>query len=285
MCVYAFRRIYKTTGCINFLPRINNHAFLPILTDCGGIEGFFKEKDTAFKALLKSTKFKPDKVNRKEALEKAEKELKLIEKFNISICSFEEENYPLLLKECEDAPLVFYYKGQLATETYHYLAVVRTRKASDRTCERVNILIQELKESGNSFIIVSGLAFGIDGAAHKAALRHGIKTYAVLGHGLHMIYPAAHKNLSDRILDDGGALISEYPCSVAVTPTNFLQRNRIIAGLSQTLLVAESASKGGAMSTARIAQSYNRDVLAIPGRPEDKMSAGCNLLIKKIMRL
>ena len=134
---------------------------------------------------------------------------------------------------------------------------------------------------GHCPVVVSGLAYGIDAAAHRASLREGLRTVAVLGHGLHIVYPAAHRQLAERIVGEGGALVSEYPCTVAVHPGNFLRRNRIVAGMCQATLVAESAVKGGAMATARIALSYNRDVMAFPGRPEDVYSAGCNRLIKE----
>lgn len=205
-----------------------------------------------------------------------------MDKHGIHICSIEHPGYPELLAHCEDTPLVFFYKGTLDINTYPVrIAVVGTRHATPRCQAKVESILTELFRLGHRPAIISGLAFGIDAAAHRASLANHLKTYAVLGHGLHMIYPAAHKNLAEKIIESGGALISEFPCCAKVLPANFLQRNRIIAGMSQATLIAESAEKGGAMTTARIALSYNREVMAIPGRPEDKWSAGCNRLIKE----
>ncbi|MDR2413930.1 MAG: DNA-protecting protein DprA, partial [Odoribacteraceae bacterium] len=124
------------------------------------------------------------------------------------------------------------------------------------------------------------LAYGIDATAHQAALRAGLVTWAVMGHGLNTLYPARHKEMAGKIIDQGGCLISEYPSTAPILPANFLQRNRIIAGTSDAVLVAESAIRGGAMSTARHAFAYDRSVMAIPGRPDDFLSSGCNFLIK-----
>lgn len=271
----------RTQVALTLLPKLNSMLYLPLLEKCGGIEGFFCEKETALSKLYQELNIKESRINRLEALEKAEKELSLMDQHDIRICSIEHYPYPYLLRQCEDAPLVFYYKGVLNVRDCSYLAVVGTRKASERNCQRVEQMLKELRGYTSSLTIVSGLAFGIDIAAHQACLKHRLNTYAVLGHGLDTLYPASHKNTANKIIEAGGALISEYPCGSTILPVNFLQRNRIIAGLCQATLVVESAIKGGAMTTARLAQSYNRDVAAIPGRPEDKLSTGCNLLIKQ----
>lgn len=273
---------YKMQVAVTVLPKLNSMLCLPLIECCGGIENFFSESPVAFEALCREFNVCPDTFDRKTALKKAEEELPYLEKQDIRICSVEDYYYPELLKQCEDTPLVFFYKGELITqEKVKYLAIVGTRKASVLCQSRVESVVETISALPSPVVIVSGLAYGIDAAAHRASLKYNLKTYAVLGHGLHMIYPAAHKNLAEKILEQGGALISEFPCSADIHPSNFLQRNRIVAGLCHATLIAESAQKGGAMSTARIALSYNRDVMAFPGRPEDKMSAGCNLLIKE----
>lgn len=215
----------------------------------------------------------------KYALERAKTEVEMIDKHRIAICTFEEELYPEKLSQCADAPLVFFYKGKLTNEGKH-LAVVGTRRASESCCNRVEQIVAGLSQNPCAPVIVSGLAYGIDIAAHKASLKYGAKTYAVLGHGLNTIYPGVHTSIADRIVTEGGALISDFPCISDILPGNFLRRNRIVAGLSDAILVGESALKGGSMTTAHIAASYSRDVMAIPGRPGDKMSEGCNRLIK-----
>lgn len=270
----------RTKIAITLLPKLNNRLYLSFIERCGGIEGFFSENTKALSAICQEYNLIPESLNRTIALKKADLELKQIDKYGISILSVEDTSYPDLLQQCEDAPLVFYYKGNFQPSSHKYLAIVGTRHASERYKNLVYTIVKELAQIQQPPVIVSGLAFGIDASAHRASLKYNLKTHAVLGHGLHMIYPASHKNLAGNILESEGALISEFPCTANTHPGNFLRRNRIIAGLCHTTLVVESAIKGGAMATARIALSYNRDVLAIPGNPEDFYSAGCNLLIK-----
>lgn len=271
----------KMQVAMTFLPKLNTLLRLPFIERCGGIEGFFMEHTKALKILCPEFQLLPDFFDRKKALLKAEKELEAIDKYNIQLCSVEHTNYPFLLKQSPDGPLVFYYKGTLETEDTPYLAVVGTRNASEYGKNRVNRILQELSEMQHRLVIVSGLAYGIDITAHLASLRYHFRTYAVLGHGLNLIYPASHKSIAERILSENGALITEFPCASSTLPKNFLQRNRIIAGLCHATLVAESALKGGAMVTAQIAASYDREVYAIPGRPTDRFSQGCNYLIKQ----
>ncbi|MDE7374369.1 MAG: DNA-processing protein DprA [Odoribacter sp.] len=272
----------RTQVAVSFIPRLNSRFCLPLFERCGGMEGFFLESDRALDAIYRELGISARLFDRQKALREADRELEQIDKQDIRICSVESDAYPELLRQCEDAPLVFYYRGDIRTaEKTMSLAIVGTRRASVRCRDQVTAVVEELARTGHDIAIVSGLAYGIDVAAHRASLQCGLRTFAVLGHGLHMIYPAAHKNLADRILQTGGALISEFPCVAPVHPGNFLRRNRIIAGMCCATLVAESAEKGGAMSTARIAASYNREVMAFPGRPDDKYSAGCNRLIKE----
>lgn len=271
-----------TQVAITMLPKFNTQSYLPLFERCGGIEGFFKETPAAIETLCRTAHISPQSLNRPLALEKAKQELEDMDKYGIHLCSAEHPAYPELLQHCEDAPIVFFYKGTLDVNSYPVrLAIVGTRHATPRCQAKVESILAELTRLGHHPAIISGLAFGIDAAAHRGSLANQLKTYAVLGHGLHMIYPAAHKNLAEKIIEARGALISEFPCCAKILPANFLQRNRIIAGMSQATLIAESAEKGGAMTTARIALSYNRDVMSIPGRPEDKWSAGCNRLIKE----
>lgn len=272
----------RTQIAISLLPRLNSNICLPLIERCGGMEGFFQESNIALRAIYQEFNISQDLFDRQKALKEADHELEQIDKYNISICSIESADYPPLLTQCEDSPLVFYYKGNIhvPAET-KFLAIVGTRHASSRCQNKVETVLSELCAMQHYPIIVSGLAYGIDASAHRACLKYGLRTFAILGHGLHMIYPASHKNLAQAILDTQGALVSEFPCISTTHPSNFLKRNRIIAGLCHATLIAESAEKGGAMSTANLALSYNRDVMAFPGRPDDKYSAGCNKLIKE----
>lgn len=266
----------------SLIPRLNSNFCLPLVEKCGGIEGFFLESDAALNILYQEFNISPDLFDRKTALKRVVKELEQIDRHDIRVCCIEDCNYPELLKHCEDSPLVFFYKGELKNDKEtKYLGIVGTRHASVRYQEQVDLILSEICRMGHRPVVVSGLAYGIDASAHRASLKYGVQTFAVLGHGLHMIYPASHKNLAQSILESGGSLISEFPCTSTTHPGNFLQRNRIIAGLCHATLVAESAEKGGAMSTARYALSYNREVMAFPGQPGDKYSAGCNRLIKE----
>ncbi len=271
----------KARIAISLLPKLNSCIYLPLVERCGGLEGFFLESDQALNQLYRELNIPTDTFNRKTAIQHSEAEIEQLDKHEIQICTIEDGCYPELLRQCADAPLVFFYKGKLKSSPANkYLAIVGTRHASSRCESRVTALVEDLVNLGCRPVLVSGLAYGIDASAHRASLKFGLTTLAVLGHGLHMIYPATHKSMARQILETGGAWISEFPCTANIHPSNFLRRNRIIAGLCHATLVAESAIKGGAMATARLAMSYDREVMAFPGRPEDKYSAGCNFLIK-----
>ncbi|NMM49237.1 DNA-processing protein DprA [Marinigracilibium pacificum] len=215
-----------------------------------------------------------------EALEKADNLINKCNKLNIGISSFYDDDYPSRLKECVDAPLTLYYKGDFnCLSRKKILAVVGTRNASTYGNQATESIIQELSYQ-EDLLIVSGLAKGIDGKAHRSSLNHNIPTVGVLGHGLDMIYPASHKSLAKEMTTNG-CLISEYPPGTLPDFHNFPARNRIIAGIADAVLVVEAASKGGALITADIAFSYNRDVFAIPGNLTSQYSQGCNDLIRR----
>ena len=158
--------------------------------------------------------------------------------------------------------------------------MVGTRNVTQYGKEICNKFVSELSVNQQDTTIVSGLAYGVDGCAHKAALAEKLPTIAVVAHGLDTIYPAQHKSLAQKIIESGGAIITEYPAKTKPEAGNFVQRNRIIAGLCDATIIVESAAKGGALLTASAANNYNRDVFAFPGRVDDDFSAGCNNLIK-----
>lgn len=215
-----------------------------------------------------------------EAMQQAQKEVAFIESSSISCLYFRDEAYPQRLLQCEDAPLMLYGIGDCDLNSRHVISVVGTRHATVYGIEFVNRLISELAEIlPDKPIIVSGLAYGIDIAAHRAALKAGLPTVAVLAHGLNTIYPSQHRPVAVDMVRNKGMLLTDYRSSAVIHKGNFLARNRIVAGLADTLIVVESAAKGGALVTARLASGYNRDVFALPGRITDKFSAGCNSLI------
>lgn len=218
-----------------------------------------------------------DKLRDRNVLREAEKEMDYLARNHISARSYLDDTYPSRLKHCIDSPVVLFVKGDPPLELSRVLAVVGTRRATQYgigICEKI---IAELSQCG--CIIVSGLAYGIDACAHRAALAHGLPTAAVLGHGLDRVYPWVHHKLAQQMLAEGG-LISDFHSGTKPDRNNFPRRNRIIAGLADAVLVIEAAVSGGALITAGIAQSYDREVMAVPGRVDDEFSAGTNQMIR-----
>ncbi len=207
------------------------------------------------------------------------KEIEFIKKNKIKTLFYTDTEYPFFLKQCNDAPLLLYFKGNINFSGRKLISVVGTRKASAYGKDLCKEIIKELAEREHNPIIVSGLAYGVDICAHNAALDNGLETIAILGHGLNRLYPPQHRKKAIDIIQNG-ALITEFMSDAEFKRQNFLQRNRIIAGISQATIIIESARKGGSLTTAEYANSYNREVFALPGRIGDKYSEGCNYLIK-----
>ncbi len=218
-------------------------------------------------------------IESKATLRQAEQEIPRMEKYGIDTLFFTEEDYPQRLNQpgCEDTPALLYRMGQCDLNPQHAIALVGARKCSDYGRTVTTQLIQEMNT--DKPVIVSGLAYGIDTEAHTAALDNGMPTVAVLGHGLDTIYPHSNRPLAKRILDQGGALLTEYPLDTEIQPAYFPARNRIVAALADATVVVESAERGGGLITANIANGYNREVFAVPGRLDDPLSQGCNNLI------
>ena len=209
-----------------------------------------------------------------------EQEMKLMEQHGISCCLYTDKSYPQRLRQCVDAPSHFFYKGDLtAFNTSMSAAIVGTRLATAYGHEAVKRILGDCK--GLDLCIVSGLASGIDTAAHEEALQNGLRTVAVMGTGVNSIYPPSNRQLAQKIIERGGAVISEYPFYTPPDKQNFPKRNRIIAGMADATIVVETALKGGSIITAHIAHSYNRDVFAIPGPISNSTSEGCNELIRQ----
>jgi DNA processing protein len=207
-----------------------------------------------------------------------DQEMAFIQEAGIEPLYFLEKGYPERLKDLNDAPVLLFYKGQPALNRHHAIGVVGTRRATAYGKAMCRELIAGL--ASYEPLVVSGLAHGIDETAHQAALKQEVPTVAVLGHGLHMCYPAQNEGLARQMQQSGG-LLTEYTTQVRTVKDNFPARNRIIAGLLDGLLVVETGTKGGALITADIADSYNREVMTVPGRVGDSRSAGCHALIKQ----
>ncbi len=267
---------------ITLLPGIGSVRTRAILAHLPSLEAFFKESEAALQRIPGIGNHLASRSLRKKVLEQAEKETVFVEKNHLRVFWFLDDDYPTRLKQCEDAPVLFYLQGSVAPEARKVLSVVGTRHATPYGIEHCNRIIEDLAASHPGLLIVSGLAYGIDICAHKAALKHSLPTIAVLGHGLQMIYPASHRNVAREIVSQG-ALVTEYSTFHTPDKKNFIARNRIIAGLADATLVVESGEKGGALITADLANSYNRDVFALPGRTDDEWSKGCNRLIRKNM--
>ncbi len=212
-------------------------------------------------------------------LETAEKEAEYVTKHNIRTFFYLDNDYPFRLRQCDDSPVVFFFKGNCDLNAARILSVVGTRSATTGGKDICKKIISGLAAGHPDLIIVSGLAYGIDITSHKAALSNNLQTVGVLGHGFKTIYPAIHRSTADAMVKNGG-LLTDFLSDALPERNNFIKRNRVIAGLSDATLVVQSGIKGGALITADIANSYNRDVFAVPGRPEDQYSAGCNSLIK-----
>ena len=212
-------------------------------------------------------------------LHHARKELEFIERHKIRALYFKDKEYPSRLRECVDAPILLYAHGSEGLNTKRALSVVGTRKASAYGKELCRNIVMALGDLVDDLVIISGLAYGIDVIAHRAALVAGIPTVAVLGHGLGTLYPHAHRDTAKNICQQG-ALVTDFHSGMGPERNNFLRRNRIIAGMADATLVVESAASGGALITADLASSYDRLVLAVPGRATDERSKGCNRLIK-----
>lgn len=242
-------------------------------------EGFFNAPAMQLQTVMggKSPMF--EREYRDQLLEAAENELVYNDAHNIRELYFTDDDYPQLLQQCGDAPLMLYGVGDCDFNNSHLVSIVGTRHATAYGIDFVNKMVSELASKVGNVIIVSGLAYGVDIAAHRAAMTAGLPTIGVVAHGLSTIYPSAHRNDAARMIKSGGMLLTEYRHDAPIHKGNFLARNRIVAGISECVIVVESAKKGGALTTARIASEYSRDVFALPGRTSDLYSQGCNALI------
>jgi DNA processing protein len=216
-------------------------------------------------------------IRRSNALKLADEQLSFIERHNVQVLFYTDEAYPHRLRNCFDAPVLLYYKGNADLNHSRIISIVGTRKATEYGRQICKQLCEAL--SGYDVLVVSGLAYGIDVAAHKESLYQNIPTVGILAHGLDRIYPPLHQPIAQKMVLNGG-LLTEFPLNTVPLKENFPQRNRIIAGLSDATIVVEATAKGGALITAEIANSYNRDVYAFPGRTTDASSQGCNFLIR-----
>lgn len=214
-----------------------------------------------------------------DALHRAAAEMEFITQKNICALTMQDDNYPQRLRECPDAPIILYYKGEADLNAQNVVSIVGTRHCTSYGQDLVRRFISDLRQQCPQVLIVSGLAYGIDICAHRHALEQGYETVGVLAHGLDQIYPYRHRDDAVRMVKQGG-LLTEYMTQTEPLPNNFRQRNRIVAGISDATILVESAAKGGGLITCRIAQEYGRDVFAFPGSVGMPYSEGCNKMIR-----
>lgn len=249
-----------------------------LIAYCGGAEAVFKEKKSALLKIPNIGQKAAKTILTSNLFTEAEAEIKFIQQNGISAHFFLNKSYPQRLLHCEDGPILLYAKGNMDLNAQKVVSVVGTRKATVKGKAFTEKLVEEL--APHHPIIISGLAYGIDICAHKAALKNNLSTIAVLACGLDEIYPKAHFSIAEKLLQNGG-LVSHYKSGTKLFPTQFAERNRIVAGMADAIVVIESSAKGGSLITADLGNGYNRDVFAVPGRPDDSQSVGCNRLIKQ----
>jgi DNA processing protein len=262
------------------VPGIGDINARKLIAFTGSAKAVFKEKKQQLLHIQGIGGAVVSELSNKETLIKAEAELSFLKKNNITAALCTDKNYPERLRNCPDAPFLLFVKGNCNLNNRKIISIVGTRRATEYGRELCNQVIATLAERKHDVLIISGLAYGIDVFAHKACLKHHLPTVGVLAHGLSMIYPAAHRIVAHEMCQSGGALITEFVSNEKPDRPNFVRRNRVIAGLADATIVVESPLQSGALITAEMANSYNRDVFAFPGRTGDVYSQGCNKLIK-----
>ncbi|MDI3320031.1 DNA-processing protein DprA [Pinibacter soli] len=243
------------------------------------IEDIFKAKKSSLEQIEGIGAIKASNIKGFEDFASIEKEIAFIEKNNIQPLFFTDDNYPKRLCNCYDPPTLLYYRGTADLNASKIIAVIGTRSHTEYGKQLTEKLISDL--ASQNVVITSGMAFGIDGVAHKAAVKNKLATVGVLAHGLDILYPPEHSSLAKEVVYNNGGLLTEFPSRTKPDKHNFPIRNRIVAGMSDAIIVIETNIKGGSMITANLAYGYNRDILAFPGRTTDSRSSGCNKLIKE----
>ena len=263
---------------LTLVPHIGDVHARILVKELGSASAVFKCRPSELEKIEGIGPFRAGQIKAFHDFSEAEKEVSFIEKHAISALFLTDPNYPQRLLNCYDPPTMIYYKGNANLNASRVLAIVGTRSNTPYGKNFTETLVRELEDK--EILIVSGLAFGIDAIAHKAALQNGMPTVGVVGHGLDKIYPYENKPLAREMTAAGGGLLTEFISGTKPDRHNFPLRNRIVAGMSDATLVVETKVEGGSMITAKMADSYNRDVFALPGRTIDHASSGCNHLIK-----
>ena len=282
--LYALNQSFRMTEndllhilALQHVTNIGDITAKKLISHCGSAEFVFKEKKQNLLKIEGIGNMLISDLYQSTHHKAAEDELQFIKKNNITCLYFKDDDYPDKLKHCVDGPVLLFQSGHVNLKQQHIISIVGTRKITTQGIAFCENLIEQLAPYNP--IIVSGFAYGTDITAHKTALKHNLQTIGCLAHGLNQIYPKVHKKYVAEVEKNGG-FYTDFWSSDTFDKNNFLKRNRIIAGLSEATIVIESAQRGGSLVTADIANSYNRDVFAVPGRTTDLLSEGCNNLIK-----
>ena len=262
---------------LHFVPGVGDFLIKQLLGYCGSAESVFKQSTARLLKIPGIGEVTANAIREGKTLREAEREFRKAEREDTRILFFTDPAYPTRLKSIDDAPCMLYVKGNINLNQPKTIAIVGTRQATAYGKENVEKLLEDLVP--HQPLVISGLAYGIDIHAHKQALKNELPTVGILGSGMDTIYPSAHKEIAKKMINNGG-LITENHFGTQPDAHNFPARNRIIAGMCDALIVVEAAAKGGALITAEIANSYNKDVFAIPGNLGNTFSEGCNKLIK-----
>ncbi|MDZ7604044.1 MAG: DNA-processing protein DprA [Cyclobacteriaceae bacterium] len=269
-------KIYQVA--LSMVPGVGDIIAKTLVSYCGSASEVFKKNKSQLSKIPGIGTVNAQNIHSFKNFSAAESEIKKCENLNYKILFITDKDYPKKLKHAPDSPVVLFYKGSADLNGKKTISIVGTRKSTSYGREFTEKIVEQLK--AHQAQIISGLAYGIDICAHKAALKNGMETIGVMASGLDIIYPSSHKGVALEMLESGG-LITEFATGEKPEAHNFPARNRIIAGMSDAVIVIEAAAKGGALITAEIANSYNRDVFALPGDVGRKFSEGCNNLIKQ----
>ena len=260
------------------IPGLGLAGMRKLLHACGNATDIFRRRKE-LPALVTGSDKLVDALDCPTAFERARHEMEFIRRNRIDCFGYNDPEYPSRLRECNDAPTLLFYKGNTPLNQLKVINLVGTRHATDYGKEVCRTFLRDLRQLCPEVLVVSGLAYGIDIHAHRAALEYGFATVGVLAHGLDRIYPSAHRQTAVQMLKQGG-LLTEFMSGTNPDRQNFVMRNRIVAGMCDATIVIESAAKGGALITADLAEGYHRDCFAYPGRSYDPYSHGCNALIR-----
>ncbi|MBC8112437.1 MAG: DNA-protecting protein DprA [Verrucomicrobia bacterium] len=270
-------KIYQLA--LTLTPGVGNFTARYLVSYCGSAKAVFETSKSKLLKIPNIGKVIAEAVLQKSTLQKAESQCLICEKNKVQLLFYTDTHYPERLKTIADAPVLLFYKGNAPLNTQKTVAVVGTRSASPYGKKVTEELVSSLAKFA-SLLVISGLAYGIDAVAHQTALKYSIPTLGVMATGMDTVYPSEHKNLAAQMLEKGG-LLTEYLWGSKTDPSFFPARNRIIAGLADAVIVVEAARSGGALITAEIANTYLKDVFAVPGNINNKFSEGCNNLIKE----